>query len=96
MIVKARTDSDRTGLCDIAFASVAAGLRVRVVTVQRSPSPVVDVPRRVWKAGWVGEGHVGVVSTPFGYLVVGGGVTGGRRSCAGRDFVLCPRVGWCA
>ena len=36
-----------------------------------------------------------MVSTPSGCLMVGGGDVGGRKSCAGRDFVLCPRVGWC-
>src|SRR5664280_3702130 len=43
---------------------------VRVVTVQRSTSPVVEVPRCVLTTGWVGESHVGVVSTPSRYLVV--------------------------
>src|SRR5664280_457431 len=69
---------------------------VRVVTVLRSPSPVVEVPRCVLTTGWVGESHVGVVSTPSRYLVVGGGVTGGSKVLCGRGFRPVSPLRWCA
>src|SRR5664279_4090383 len=63
-------DSDRTGALRHRVRECGRGFAgVRVVTVQRSPSPVVEVPRCVLTTGWVGESHVGVVSTPSRYLV---------------------------